>query len=306
MSVNRWLLAVALLFGCGVVAFGVSRIGGAADTKPAARTSISTAATAQSSGQRPVTAGGQRRSPGKSGSVPALPTASTAKPSREQVQQTQKRRAKVVLEYAVKRQSRPTPNREPQATTLATNSPKASSVPGIMRPCDKARDFVVYTLGERFAGMYASRLGAYCQKPPPVVDGHVASPVRFNSTEVFYGPCRGGGSAGCGHDLSIRSVPSCEEPYALYTTFTGPPSEPVDAPKLIRLRGVPAAVFEDRIELWTRETKISIVAVDPQVARNAVEALQSTSGTVAAGSSALPAPADGIVGTNLSAVRCPA
>lgn len=211
-------------------------------------------------------------------------------------------RAAIVLKAAVTRQRHPTPDEDPQSTDLALNSPRASALPGILRSCEDARDFTVYTLGERIDDLYASSLDASCQKPPPIVDGKVAIPTRHNDTEVFYGPCRGGGSSGCGNDLSVRSTPSCERPYSLYTAFTGSPKEDLEGPRLTTLRGVPAARFEDRIELWTRDTTI-VVFGDPKLARRAIDALRSTSGAVSAGEP-LPKPAEDIMDPHLSTVAC--
>jgi hypothetical protein len=98
-------------------------------------------------------------------------------------------------------------------------------------------------------------------------------------------------------------MPSCERPYSLYTAFTGPPGQETDGPKLITLRGVPAAEFEDRIELWTRDTAIVVFAT-PEVARDAVEALRPAGDAGADAGAPLPAPATDIVASKLTTVRC--
>ena len=151
------------------------------------------------------------------------------------------------------------------------------------RSCAERRDFTVYTLGERFNGEYATRFSARCE-------------THTHQVEVFYGPCREGGESGCGNDISVRSAPACEHRYLLYTKFSGPPG-----PKLITLRGVPASVFEERIELWTRDTSIIIFA-DPAVARRAVDALRPA--PRAATGAPLPKPAVDITNHKLSDIDC--
>jgi hypothetical protein len=142
-------------------------------------------------------------------------------------------------------------------------------------------------------------------RAPAFLGGRVAEPTRENNTEVFYGPCRGGDPYGCGYDVSVRSTPSCERPYSLYTTFTGPPGEQTDPPKLITLRGVPAAVFDDRIELWTRDSAIVVFAT-PKRARQAVEALRPVGDATPGSLAPLPPPAGDIVSSELTTVRCAA
>jgi hypothetical protein len=60
-------------------------------------------------------------------------------------------------------------------------------------------------------------------------------------------------------------------------------------------------VFEDRIELWTKDTAIVVFAT-PEVARNAVEALRPAGGADAG--ARLPAPAEDIVASKLTTVQC--
>jgi hypothetical protein len=152
------------------------------------------------------------------------------------------------------------------------------------RSCTERRDFTVYTLGERFNGEDATRFGAQCE-------------THTHQVEVFYGPCRDGGESGCGNDISVRSAPACEHRYLLYTKFSGPPG-----PELITLRGVPASVLEERIELWTRDTSIIIFA-DPAVARRAVDALRPAPRATATGAP-LPKPAVDITNRELSDIDC--
>jgi hypothetical protein len=160
------------------------------------------------------------------------------------------------------------------------------------RGCDQRPGFTVYTLGERFHGEYATRLGARCE-------------TRANETEVFYGPCRDGGESGCGNDISVRSRPVCEHPSELYTIFSGSSSEDLSNPdKITTIRGVPAAIFEEHIVLLTRDTAI-IVFADPKIAREAVNALRpATRATATAGS--LPKPAATTIDRKLNDLHCPA
>jgi hypothetical protein len=253
-------------------------------------------------GARPSGRSAARRTVARSRPTRRQDRPATAATPRRRPRLTPRKRARLVMQYAVTRQTTPTVDDDPASTELAVNSPPASALPGILRPCEQARNFTVYTLGERFHDYYATHLGVYCQKPPAVVDGKVAVPTRDNDTEVFYGPCRGGGSQGCGYDVSVRNLPSCERPYWLYTALTGPPGEETAGPNLVTLRGVPAAVFEDRIELWTRDTTI-VVFADPRLAREAVDALRSTSGATTPGAP-LPTPARDVVSPKLTPVRC--
>jgi hypothetical protein len=159
------------------------------------------------------------------------------------------------------------------------------------RGCDERLGFTVYTLGERFRREYATRLGARCE-------------TRANEAEVFYGPCRDGGESGCGNDISARSRPACQRPSELYTIFNGSSAGDLRNPKTITtLRGVPAAVFEEQIELVTRDTAI-IVFADANIAREAVDALRPAARATATGAP-LPKPAAAVVAGKLSDLRCP-
>jgi hypothetical protein len=300
---KRAAATVGTTAGGGTSAAASTGAGGAPGG-PGAASSGSTASSGApaggSSGGGSATAAGA----GASGASGGATTTGRARAQRKPLSKmTPKERAQLVLQNAVDRQKTPSPVNEEQSTEPAVNSPSASALPGILRPCDDARDFTVYTLGERFEGRYAWRLGSYCQKPPQVVDGKVAVPTRQNDTEVFYGPCRGGDALGCGYDVSVRSMPSCERPYSLYTAFTGPPGQEADAPRLITLRGVPAAEFEDRIELWTKDTAI-VVFARPDRARAAVAALRPAGQFDASAGASLPAPAEDIVDPKLTTVHC--
>lgn len=160
------------------------------------------------------------------------------------------------------------------------------------RGCDQRPDFSVYALGERFHGEYVTRLGARCE-------------TRANEAELFYGPCRDGGESGCGHDLSVRSRPTCQRPSELYTIFNGPPDDDLHNPRTTTtLRGVPAAVFDDHIVLLNRDAAVIIFA-DPEIAREAVDALRPAARATTTGAS-LPKPAGAVVGGKLRDMRCPA
>jgi hypothetical protein len=212
------------------------------------------------------------------------------------------KRARAVIAAVPAAAARPARSPDPQGDELYSNSPSAEEATGILRPCDQARGFTVYTLGERFEDLPASDLNAVCQPPPKVKGGRVAGLTRSNSTDVMYGLCRGAGENGCGWPVSVSNAPSCELPYALYRVYAGPEGERSPPPKLERMRGVPASRFDDRVELWTRDTAIVLFVEEPRQ-EAAVAALQSADGTIAPGDP-LPRPASAIVGNDLSKIAC--
>jgi hypothetical protein len=221
-------------------------------------------------GPAPAAATAQNAGSGAAGARDAARTA------RQQL--AGRRRAAKVLDAVARRQRKPsrlTDDVAEYAPKPALNSPKSDAVPGTMRPCAEARDFAVYTLGSVFKGQYAARYDAYCNPAPDVIDGRVAVPTRANSTEVAYGPCLPAGpGVGCSPEIVVENAPVCERPYALYFAMSGPPGEPPVAPPLSTLRGVPAAIFEDRVELWTWSTFIAVTAPTQALALAAVSQLQ--------------------------------
>jgi hypothetical protein len=101
----------------------------------------------------------------------------------------------------------------------------------------------------------------------------------------------------------VRSMPSCERPYSLYTAFTGSAGQEADAPQLITLCGVPAAEFEHRIELSTKHTAVAVFAT-PERARKVVERCGGPATPAQSQALPLPAPAEDIVATKLTTVQC--
>ncbi|HEY6759890.1 MAG TPA: hypothetical protein VI318_10380 [Baekduia sp.] len=153
--------------------------------------------------------------------------------------------------------------------------------------CHERPRFTVYALGERFHGELATRFGSRCE-------------THADQTEVFYGPCRDAGESGCGNDISVRSSPACQRRSELYTIFNNGPGD------VTTLRGVPAAVFDDRVELLTRDTAINVWA-DRKLALKAVRALRPAgrpAGQRSATRAPLPRPAGGVVAGRLSALAC--
>jgi hypothetical protein len=152
---------------------------------------------------------------------------------------------------------------------------------------DAARfpDFPLLYAGRALAGL---RLTAVLCHQVPTVD----APVIYRSPETYplvpswsfiYGTCKGADvfdGSGCAPPVEIANDASCWNNLGVYAKS--------DRPKLIRLRGVPAALFPaagpSKVELYTRQTTVTIFAPTLPQAEHIAKTLRSLDARHPAGS----------------------
>jgi hypothetical protein len=111
--------------------------------------------------------------------------------------------------------------------------------------------YELYYLGRSFAGLPLTDAGA---------------------GEFIYGDCDPGDDEGCAPPIEIQNYSACERNLSSYTGQGSGPE------KRLRVRGVPAAVFEDggRIEVYTGRT--TVVIFSDEATLRAAEALRPIRG----------------------------
>jgi len=174
-----------------------------------------------------------------------------------------------------------------QPSRAATNAPPAEQMAGVGRPCSEAQDFDYYYLGRSFEGLELTTTDRNCEPPPKKIraaNGAVVyqSPGRVNVVSYIYGNCDKSGviEGGCLPPLSVSSHPACERPHSLYSRFSG--GGPPMHHQHIRVRGAPAAVFQDgspgkggrtRVEIYTADAAVVVAGRDPDLVTRAARKL---------------------------------
>lgn len=194
---------------------------------------------------------------------------------------------------------------------VAKNSPKAKQLPGVRRPCEKARGFTVYATKD-VAGLPLKQVHSTCETPSGVEGGRLLRSGRINETVAEYGRCvlRARKAPPCPRQLTVTSTPSCERPHALYHALAGPGGRYVDPHKHLTVRGVPAIRFDGgrAITLYTKWTTLTIRSDSPHLTRKAARAAMPAPDAFradAASYAKLPRPSAAISSNRLTTVRCP-
>lgn len=155
----------------------------------------------------------------------------------------------------------------------------------------------------RTLGPHLPLTGVVCDQAPvadaPVIYKPPSSYGTIPSWTFIYGDCTpasGIGAGGCGPPVQITSDGSCWNNLGLYFKR--------DRPKLIHLRGVPVGLFPEsdntHIELYTKQTTITIFASTIPKAKRIARALRSADGRYPSGSRLRPASLRTLAGK----VRC--
>jgi len=149
-----------------------------------------------------------------------------------------------------------------------------------------ATPYTVYWLGPSFQGFKLTDRIRRIEKPEPG--------ERFGADfySFLYGTCKPASvDGGCTLPAEIQSWAACKRNLSVYSLT--PDGTPLPH-KSLRIRGVPAAYFEDgaRLEIYTGRTTVVIFGSDPTQLSRAAAAMASTDGKIKAGAP-LPAPARG-------------
>ncbi len=201
--------------------------------------------------------------------------------------------------------------RRARASPAATNAEPARLMPGIGRPCEQAKDFDHYFLGNSFEDLPLTVKGRQCAPPPRKVrdaNGTLVymSAGRVNTFAYLYGRCAppfapksGQDEGGCSAPLSVSSTPACERPHSIVRRYGGGNPLPHEH---IRVRGVPAALYptgatpRTKMEVFTRDAVIEIYGKSGDLVRRAAASLvaaPTSRGGVRTPGSRLPPPIKG-------------
>ncbi len=170
-----------------------------------------------------------------------------------------------------------------------------------LRDCprrDKRPDFPVFDLGRRFQGIPRLSITRECQRLSSLggIDP-TARAHRVNNVSVIYGRCRGRGRRReCNDPVSVQTWPACERTLPSYRES---PGGPVLAHRKLTVRGAPAAMFSDRLELYTGDSTVVVFASTPEPALRAALAVQR--GSPLPSSTALPPSRPGVLSGR---IRC--
>lgn len=193
---------------------------------------------------------------------------------------------------------------------VAKNSPKAKQLPGVRRPCEKARGFTVYATKD-LTGLPLRQVHSTCETPSGVEGGRLLRSGRINETVAQYGRCipRARKAPPCPRQLAVTSTPSCERPHALYHALAGPGGRYVDPHKHFTIRGVPAIRFDNgrAITIYTTSTTLTIQSDSPRLTREAARTAMPAPDAFrvdAASYAKLPRPGTAISSNRLTTVRC--
>jgi hypothetical protein len=155
-------------------------------------------------------------------------------------------------------------------------------------------DFPLYSVGESFEGLALTGMTRRLEARV------VPDPVRANFVGFRYGDCTPSSDAGCPAPLEIQIWPACERNFSSYTLT--PAGDPLPNERL-KVRGVPAAFFEEgqRLEVYTSSVSIVIFGAGKEQLLRAAGQLRgvNASAKVTAGED-LPAMADGALEGRLS------
>ena len=192
---------------------------------------------------------------------------------------------------------RPRPLRRRAAEELPV-----SALPGLARPCARARGFTVYG-----RGLPIRSVDAVCEQPPGA--GPRRRP-RINEVRIGYGACIAGSGPRCPRRLTITSAPSCERPHAFLHGSSLSRRGPI-AHAERRWRRVPTAVLRGgrTVVLFTKRTTITVTSDDVGRTADAARTAMPAPGTYAPEPSryaALPAPSGPIGAARLQRTLCAA
>ncbi len=159
------------------------------------------------------------------------------------------------------------------------------------------RGFPLFYVGDRFDGLPLTHVA--CERRAivraPVTFGVSANPGVMPSWGFIYGTCKGADAfdgSGCGPPVEVADDSSCWNNLALYSKR--------DQPPLVRLRGTPAGLFTDgagsKVELYTKNTTITVFAENIAQARHVALELRSIDGRYGPGSRLPPATASTLAG----------
>lgn len=164
----------------------------------------------------------------------------------------------------------------------------AAAAASHFKPCVRPGEpvpFDHYWLGQSFEGLNYADSSYDCHRPsgPP---GPIA---REDVTEFDYTRC----DSACNLEIQVQSSPACDRWWGLYNF--GAPGEPIERPRLTKVRGVPASRAEGgrQLELYTGDVTVTIIADSRDQATRAADALQLAQGGVRAASASLPQPVHG-------------
>lgn len=154
-------------------------------------------------------------------------------------------------------------------------------------------EYALYWLNESFRGLPLTGIARQNSDPTPLPAGvrQVGpAPGRIDNVTFLYGTCDPGESGSCQIPLQIQVWPACQRNLDDYMLNE---FEPLPHQRLT-VRGVPAAQFDDRLELYSGEVTVVIFGEDATVERAAATALAQANGprVISAGET-LPAPVDG-------------
>ncbi len=149
----------------------------------------------------------------------------------------------------------------------------------------RATSYTVYWLGTSFEGLKFTKKIRRLEKP--------ARGETFGADFVtyLYGTCKPDSDGGCPIPLEVQSWAACKRNLSVYSLT--PDGRPLPHERL-KIRGVPAALFEDgtRLEIYTGETTVVIFGSAEAQLKRAADAMRPVSGHGKPGSP-LPAPAPG-------------
>jgi hypothetical protein len=157
--------------------------------------------------------------------------------------------------------------------------------------------FALYSLGSQFRNLPLTRITRTFEKPNLSAVGGAAFNLpdnRTNYVNFIYGTCNPLGEYTCAPPLTVQIWPACDATLAdfYYNTPPGVPSRPYE---LINVRGVPAAKFDDMLQIYAGRVTI-VVFGDTEVLRLDAAANLAAANAHAGGISRtdpLPAPAAG-------------
>lgn len=169
------------------------------------------------------------------------------------------------------------------ALTLSAGAAQDESVPPAVRPSDSCKAVVPGDLdaGPSLAGLQRVR-SEHCDAAQAALSATLAPPpTRLNAIVSSYGSCAPTGSdgGGCGAPVEVQTWRRCERNYSLYERYAGRDGPPPHV--LTRIRGVPAALFDDgrRIELYTADATVVIFAQEAKLASRAAASLRGSVGS---------------------------
>lgn len=171
-------------------------------------------------------------------------------------------------------------------------------------PSDGSTNFDTYSLGPQFGRLSLTGVQRECKAPDATAIAVGAPALRQNNKTYLYGTCKQPTETegGCADPISVQSFPACERNLSLYKRYPAPDGTvyPYD---MTRIRGVPAAIFDDgdRIEVYTGDVTVVVWGQDPALVEKAAKSLRGLHGrTDVTASDHLPDPAPGALTGDLA------